>query len=289
MQDRPLRVLSLGAGVQSTTLALMSATGDLPPLDRAIFADTGSEPHHVYAHLAWLMEAGRLPFPVDIVKAPGLSLGEEIFAAASPDSATRPTRGSFARAPFYIRDDRTGNKGMVKRQCTGDYKVDPIYRHLRTLLGIGPRSRWPQRRAVEMWMGISMDEISRMRDSRFPMTIANLYPLIDLGFTRVACLDWLEARGYPLPPKSACTFCPYRSDRQFRDLKDNDPEGWAEAVRVDEAIRTGLRDAARKTPLQGQMFVHRSLVPLAEVDLSSAEERGQPNLFNNECEGMCGV
>jgi len=140
-----------------------------------------------------------------------------------------------------------------------------------------------------MWMGISMDEISRMRDSRFPMTIANLYPLIDLGFTRVACLDWLEARGYPLPPKSACTFCPYRSDRQFRDLKDNDPEGWAEAVRVDEAIRTGLRDAARKTPLQGQMFVHRSLVPLAEVDLSSAEERGQPNLFNNECEGMCGV
>jgi hypothetical protein len=35
-----LRVLSLGAGVQSTTLALMAAEGKLPGLDAAIFADT---------------------------------------------------------------------------------------------------------------------------------------------------------------------------------------------------------------------------------------------------------
>lgn len=39
-----LKVLSLGAGVQSTTVLLMSWAGELPPLDCAIFADTGWEP-----------------------------------------------------------------------------------------------------------------------------------------------------------------------------------------------------------------------------------------------------
>ena len=39
-----LRILSLGAGVQSTTLALMAAHGEVEAPDCAIFADTGWEP-----------------------------------------------------------------------------------------------------------------------------------------------------------------------------------------------------------------------------------------------------
>jgi hypothetical protein len=46
-----LRVLSLGAGVQSSTCLLMSLAGELPRLDAAVFADTGWEPKAVYAHL----------------------------------------------------------------------------------------------------------------------------------------------------------------------------------------------------------------------------------------------
>ena len=38
-----LRILSLGAGVQSSTLALMVANGEIDPVDCAIFADTQSE------------------------------------------------------------------------------------------------------------------------------------------------------------------------------------------------------------------------------------------------------
>ena len=60
-------VLSLGAGVQSTTMALMAAVGELQPMpDCAIFADTQDEPAAVYRHLAWLM-SGVLPFPVHVV------------------------------------------------------------------------------------------------------------------------------------------------------------------------------------------------------------------------------
>lgn len=37
-----IRILSLGAGVQSSTLALMIAAGGVAPIDAAIFADTGA-------------------------------------------------------------------------------------------------------------------------------------------------------------------------------------------------------------------------------------------------------
>jgi len=47
-----LRVLSLGAGVQSTTMALMAAHGEIMSMPNcAIFADTGWEPKAVYEHL----------------------------------------------------------------------------------------------------------------------------------------------------------------------------------------------------------------------------------------------
>lgn len=63
-----LCVLSLGAGVQSTTLALMAAHGEIGPMpDCAIFADTGWEPRAVYEHLAWLRSLNVLPFSVHIV------------------------------------------------------------------------------------------------------------------------------------------------------------------------------------------------------------------------------
>jgi hypothetical protein len=51
MTEPTIRTLSLGAGVQSTTLLLMSLEGMLPKLDCAIFADTGWEPQRVYEHL----------------------------------------------------------------------------------------------------------------------------------------------------------------------------------------------------------------------------------------------
>ena len=60
------RFLSLGAGVQSSTLALMIAHGELEPVDAAIFADTGWEPKKVYAWLDWLEK--QLPFPVHRVQ-----------------------------------------------------------------------------------------------------------------------------------------------------------------------------------------------------------------------------
>jgi hypothetical protein len=65
-------------------------------------------------------------------------------------------------------------------------------------------------------------------------------------------------------------------------LRDGPAHEWQDAIEVDAAIRS-------QPGFRGQQFMHRSLKPLAEVDLSTAEDHGQLNLFNNECEGMCGV
>jgi len=266
-----IRILSLGAGVQSSTLALMSAVGELPALDGAIFADTQAEPAGVYRHLDWL--EGVVPFPIHRVTAG--HLGEAIHAAMAGD------RRLDARPPFY-----TGGGGMIRRECSQDFKIVPIQRKLRDITGIGPRSRGPRSVAVEQWIGISWDEAHRMRDARFRW-IRNAYPLVDRHLTRRSCLDWLEASGFPRPPKSACTFCPYHDDRYWRDLQREDPAGWAEAVAMDRTIRPGI--PGPKRPAGEAWYLHRQLIPLELVDLSTAEDHGQGRLFGDECQGVCGV
>ena len=171
--------------------------------------------------------------------------------------------------------------GMIRRQCTGDYKIAPIRRKVRNLLGIAGR-RSPKAPIAEQWIGISLDEVLRMKPSFEPWQI-NRWPLIEQGMTRLDCLRWLDRHDYPLPPKSACIGCPFHSDDHWRRMRDRDPEAWADAVSVDAAIRTEFRG------IRGDVYLHRSAVPLDQVDLSTDADRGQLDLWPNECEGLCGV
>lgn len=93
-------------------------------------------------------------------------------------------------------------------------------------------------------------------------------PLIKRHMTRNDCLRWLNRHGYPPPPKSACIGCPFDFEAVWRTMRDEDPEVWSDAVAVDRAIRTGLRG------LRGEVYLHRSEVPLDEADLSTAAPFG---------------
>jgi hypothetical protein len=271
-----IRVISLGAGVQSTTMALMAAHGEISPMpDCAIFADTGWEPKAVYEHLTWVMSPNVLPFPVHVVRYEHGTIREHAFENSSP----RP--GRFAAIPWFVVN-RDGSDGMGRRQCTSHYKLEPMRRKVRDLLSVGPKDRVAAG-AVEKWIGISVDEIIRATPSRVKFE-ENRFPLIEKRMTRRDCLAWLERQGYPTPPKSACVGCPFHGDATWRDMRDNRPEEWADAVEVDKAIRDhGWRG------FHGQQFMHRQRVPLDQVDLSTAKDRGQGDLFDHECEGMCGV
>jgi hypothetical protein len=267
-----MSIISLGAGVQSSTMALMAAHGKITPMpDAAIFADTGAEPQKVYAWLNWLEQ--QLPFPVYRV-GPG-DLRETII------NAMRGAGRMDGRPPFY-----TLSGGMIRRQCTVDFKIDPIRRKVRELLGLKRAQRGPAHIAAVQWIGISTDEAQRMKPSQHGY-IEHRWPLIEAGMRRADCLSWMAEHGYPRPSKSACTFCPYHDDAMWADMKANDPESWADAVAVDEAIRAGM--PGPKRPHGDGWYLHRSRIPLAEVDLRTAEDAGQIDMFGNECEGMCGV
>lgn len=268
-------IISLGAGVQSSTMALMAAHGEISPMpDAAIFADTQSEPRAVYEWLEVLKP--KLPFPVHIVTAG--SLREQIL--------TFGKNGNFGRPPFYVLNDN-GTNGILGRQCTRDFKVDPIRRKVRELLGLKRGQRGPKQVAVTQWIGISLDEAIRMKESD-KAYIKHRWPLIEKRMTRAHCIRWLTDHGYPTPSKSACTFCPFRRDHEWRAMRANDPEAFADAVAVDESLRKGTNVGM----ITGAAYLHDSRVPLAEVDLQSAEDRGQLDWISgmaNECEGMCGV
>ena len=257
-----VKVLSLGAGVQSTTLALMAAKGELGEVpDCAIFSDTGWEPKAVYEHLEKLILA--LPFPVYIVSAGNIR--ENLINGLN-------ARGKqFDDVPWF-RVHINGKKNLGKRQCTADYKIRPIQIKVVELMD-GKRPKG----GCEMWIGISMDEIIRMKPSRVQY-IQHRWPLIEKGMSRNDCIKWLATNGWTAP-KSSCIGCPFHSDAMWRGLT---PEEFKDAVYIDEIIRS----RPGKTVKQ---YMHRSCVPLAEVDFRTPAEMGQDDLFGNECEGMCGV
>ena len=262
-----LRALSLGAGVQSTTVALMAAHGEIGPMpDCAIFADTGWEPQAVYDHLSWLMSPNVLPFPVHIVR--GGDIRSDLISAGAG--------ARWASIPAFTRTIRRGRVevGMIRRQCTKDYKIVPIRRKVRALARL-TRRRSPTWPVVEQWIGISLDEAIRMKPSLESWQV-NRWPLIERRMTRHDCLRWLERHDYPTPPKSSCIGCPFHSDAVWRQLRDRDAQAWNDAVRIDRAIRTGLRG------IRGEVFLHRSAVPLDQADLSTLEDHGQLGLWGNE-------
>jgi hypothetical protein len=276
MNEYPKRVLSLGAGVQSTTLLLMMIHGEIPKADAVIFADTGWEPKIVYTHLSKLqalMAENNMPFYL-------------VTAGNIRQDALNPNK-KFASMPLYtLKPD--GNKSMVRRQCTREYKIDPVNKMQRQLAGLKKGERCKEHRITTV-IGISYDESQRMRDPQFSW-IRNDYPLVDMKITRQDCIKWCADHGYDRPPRSACIGCPFKNNEQWRLLKDEMPDEWNDAVDFDFKIRELLTSDDR---FYAVPFLHKDLKPLDEVDLRSDQEKGVFSLFDDgfaqECEGMCGI
>ena len=252
-----ISVLSLGAGVQSTTLLLMACDGLIEPRPvEAIFADTGWEPAAVYQHLDWLESVSTIPIT-------------RVSYGNIRDHALNKPEG--VDMPMYL----TGERGpaILRRQCTYKYKIGPVRKRTRELMtahGV---------KCVVSMQGISLDEATRMKTSDVKY-IENRYPLVDMRMSRHDCLLWLERNGYPRPPKSACVGCPYHDDRLWSDMKRNQPAEFEDACQFDDAMRQARPGYTT--------YLHDKRIPLRLVDLSTPQDRGQL-AFDMECEGYCGV
>lgn len=280
-------ILNLGAGVQSTALALMSHKGEIQKFTVAIFADVGDEPDEVYRHLEWLTKEVSPSFPV-LVRSKGVKLSESLVSGINGLQRC-------ASIPAFTAENESNPSGLVRRQCTSEFKVAVVEKAIRNdILGLKKAQRWPKGRIVHQYFGLSFDEgrrVSRVQARMIDSGHSHAhFPLYDLQMTRKDCERWLEK--YMLPhkvPRSACVFCPYKSNEEWRRLRDNDPEGWKKAVAVDRSIRD--KDSVCCRGLKSKLYLHRSCVPLDQADIEEPQTPYDQYKFSfvNDCEGMCGL
>lgn len=277
-ESTPFNFLSLGAGVQSSTLALMAARGEISPMpDAAIFADTQAEQKRVYEWLEWLEK--QLPFPVY------KTTKGDLTRAALSVRKRKTGEGQWVKSliPAYTLEP-DGKRGHMMRSCTYDYKLLPLLAMQRKLAGI---KRGQKEITVTSWIGISWDEVQRMKPSREPW-VQHRYPLIELQMRRDQCIKWMLDHGYPEPPRSACVYCPYHDDREWSRMKTDEPDEFLRAVDFEAAMQAahGKTDNRR-----GVCYLHPSRVPLSEVVFRGPNQNqlGLWNTMQSECEGMCGV
>lgn len=291
-----MRILSCGAGVQSSTLYLMSLYGDIAAFDHVIFADTGWEPTGVYEHLERLKaEARRVrgtpitTVSIGDIRADHLDPRDDLLIK-NPVKYPEYRGKQRTFIPFYVVNPPSAKnrKGKTFRTCTKTYKIEPVEKHIRSILGLKRGAPWPKRPVIAQSMGISTDEEIRKKASRRPAIILE-YPLIDqLAMSRDDCHRWLARHGWEAP-RSACIGCPFHRNDEWRRMRAEDPEAWRDAIEFDEQFRA--RQQAGLTPLAGVPYIHDSRVPLAEADIDDVDEA--PSLFGTvfgaECEGLCGT
>lgn len=270
-----MKVISLGVGVQSTALYYMSSMGELPRADVAIFADTGAEKTATREYYDFLMDWQRSNNGIPIYKATYRNLMADL-RKQSNSSGNR-----FASIPAFSE-----NGGMLRRQCTSEYKIAQVDKKIKEILGLSKNARFPK---CEIWYGITLDEIRRVSIPTQKWK-TNVYPLVgyhtthdgqcsklsDTVFRRVDIVQWYENHNLPVPIRSSCVFCPFQSDKNWLHIKQNYPKDFRDAIEVDALIRDSSKRGVKE-----KIYVHRSLNPLPEVEFDESQ------MEFDECSGMC--
>lgn len=264
--------------MQSSVMLMMAIKGEIERPDHVIFADTGWEPNYVYEHARWCKKKcvkANIPFHI----AKNGDIRDDARKAREADFG--PYVGRWASMPLFV-DTGSSVEGRIRRQCTAEYKLDPLRKKQRELLGYKPRQRIPEGSAAVM-IGISTDEARRASASK-DVWVDNVYPLIDpLKMSRADCQRWWEDN-YPHKTlrKSACVGCPNRSDREWLAMKREFPVEFKEAAEFDEFIRDNTAH------ISGKAYLHRSMKPLDNIDFNSSQ-MGLDLEDDLYCAGGCGL
>ena len=257
-----MKIISLGLGIQSTAMYLMSSLGHIERADYAIFADPDAElpdTYNLWSKIKlWKQKNNGIP----LIKKKK-SLYNNIIKAYKNNTRV-------AKIPAH-----TSSGGIMLRQCTGEYKIQIVIKEVRRLHKLKKHQRM---KPTEMWLGISLDEIQRMKESQLYNVIYK-YPLIDKRLTRSDCISFLEQNNFFNVKKSSCTFCPYHNNKAWKEIKQNYPKEWSKAVKLDKVIRN-----SKQFGIKDELFLHTSLKPLDKAYLQEDQEE----LFMCE-EGYCGI
>jgi hypothetical protein len=247
---------SFGGGVQSCAIAALIVTERLPAPDWAVIADTHYEQSTTWGFLGRVVQP-RIPFTIHRV--------------AAKDYATVGLYGGKNKDTLLIPafTNQSGEIGKLPAYCSNEWKRRVI-------------ERWARKQGLtggEFWVGFSTDELERVKKPSGKW--GERYPLIEQKMNRGDCIA-LALRVFgelpPYddgPPRSSCWMCPNHTQGEWRDIRDNKPQDWQQAIVFDRAIR-------KKDP---HVFLHADCVPLDEADLDDRNE----SLFSRCESGMCFV
>ena len=260
-----MKILSCGAGMQSTALALMSCENalwarkglkhpnwEVPIYDLVIFCDLGMEPSWVNYQWEFIVRA------CESAGIKTVKLKTDLYGHFMENFGERRT----VSIPWWTLGD-DGKKSKMPRNCTIDFKVEMISKYIRwEVLGYrkGQRLKEHDKKAHEMHMGFSKEEERRCHESPNPMFV-NKFPLVEMAWTRSESYGYcLEVWGLDTKA-SACSFCPFHQNYFFKHLKENHPEEYAELLKVDNL----LRDKNPKPPMDSDLFISRSRKRLEDL------------------------
>jgi hypothetical protein len=232
-------VISYGGGVQSTALVVLAML-EVWDIDEIVHVDlVDAESPATRGYVSRFREWLRGVYGRDIT-----IIERDLYG----DMLARP---GFTPVPWHGRRE----KFMLKRQCTREYKVQPLTRYL--------YDRYPGD-CIRLMLGISVDEYHRMRDSP-AARIEHVYPLVDRRLTRWQCRDVIERAGLAVPWKSSCWFCPYRSVRSQLALVRRYPDLAGMAQVLEDRINT-----ERRLRGQDEIVVLRLDAGVEQVDFCEA-------------------
>lgn len=262
-----MRIISYGGGVQSTALVVLVATGRIPPVDAALFANVGDDSEHPET----------LRYVRDVATPWAAARGVAIVEVCRRrrDGSQETLMGRLHRSerslPIPVRMPDTGAPG--RRTCTVDFKLGPIKRWL---FQHGVTREQP----AEVLIGFSLDEAHRVSNKRTMPYESPVHPLLDLRLTRDDCKALIRDAGLPVPPKSACYFCPFHRPAMWARMRRDEPALFAQSVALEKMLNE-RRDALGRDrvyftrfgrPLQEAIHVEQQGLPFDAPDTDSCDE-----------------
>jgi len=216
VSHKTIRILSMGAGVQTTCLLLMNPKR----YDYVIFADTGDEKPETYDYIEKYLK----PFCIE----------------------NNVKWITVRKAKFDSLMDYCIKKKLIPtrnfRWCTDKFKIRPIRNFIKSLKLAEP---------VIQDIGISLDESHRANFAKYGDTFTLFeYPLIDQKITRKQCYDIIKSKGFPVPPKSGCYYCPYAKKHEIRNLHATRKDLYDKAVLMEKNNKQYPEMTLFNVPLQ---------------------------------------
>jgi hypothetical protein len=234
-KEEPTRELvwSFGGGRQSIGILALIAKGQLPKPTHTIIADTSRE-----SFLTWDYTQ---KYTIPLMKSLGMNLEIAPHTYAYRDLYSQ--NGQLLIPAFT-------QTGMFPVYCSSEWKKLVLRRYMRSI-GYGPD------KPVLLWLGISLDEFTRMKSSDVKW-IKNHYPLcLDLQVTRDECIAEVLSLGLPEPPKSSCWMCPNRRDVEWIEQQYEAPVDHEKAIILDRMIR--------EKDKQHSLYLHEARKPLDQI------------------------